>query len=82
MLTIERRALRSEGNRPEPWSEGANLEAADLQPCRCCQARTVGMSTLGVVAGGLGARGPSAVAVRFVPEQHVTGIRLGKQSPL
>jgi hypothetical protein len=28
-------------------SEGANLEVADVEPCRCCQARTAGISTRG-----------------------------------
>jgi hypothetical protein len=46
--------------------EGASLEVADVEPCRCCQAQTVGISTHGSGAGGLGATGPSAAAARFV----------------
>ena len=54
-------------------SEGAGLEAADVETYGCCQARTVGMSTLGVGAGGLGASGPSAAAGSLAPEHHFRG---------
>ena len=47
--------------------EGASLEAADAELYRVRQARTVGISSLGVGAGGLRATGPSAAAGRLVP---------------
>ena len=34
-------------------SEGANLEVADVEPYRCCQARAVGISNHGLGAGVL-----------------------------
>ncbi len=36
-------------------------------PGRCCQAQTIGISTFGVVEGGLGTRDLSAAAGRLVP---------------
>jgi len=33
--------------------EGANLEVADVEPCRCCQAQTVGTSAQGAGEGAL-----------------------------
>jgi hypothetical protein len=55
----------------EGWkSEGPSLQAAGVEPYRCCQAKTIGVSTFGAGAGGLGARDPSAAAGRFVPSHH------------
>jgi hypothetical protein len=51
-------------------NEEASLEAADVEPCRYCQARTIGISTLGAGEGGLGARDPLAAAGRLVSSHH------------
>ena len=44
------------------WSEGARLEAADVEPYRFRQAQTVGITTFGGWRGGLRGTFPSAVA--------------------
>ena len=54
-------------------SEGASLEAADVEPRRLQQAPTVRVTTRGVGAGGLGATGPSFAAGRLAPSAHFRG---------
>src|SRR3990172_3040145 len=60
-------------------SEGARLEAADVEPCRLQQAPTVRVTTRGVGAGGLGATGPSAAAGRLDPSDHFPGMQTEKR---
>ena len=49
----------------EVRSEGASLEVEDVEPCRCCQAWTVGTTTYG---SGAGAGGLELQAHRLRPE--------------